>query len=143
MGLGRGGSKHPTSDHPWSPSLGLNSVLQLLSDGGSDAFADSLRILVNEAMFLEGSAFRRLGDPPRPHQPQSLSNRLGPITFAIPLVRGDIDSHLRVENNGVRIWARCRFGPDEEEKSGAGEAAERGERLVKNPRGSWEEAYPR
>lgn len=127
MGLGRGVIKTSNSSPSMATSLALNSVLQLLFDGGSDAFADSLSILVKEAMFLERSAFRRLGDPPRLRQPKTLSTRLGPITFAIPLVRGDIDSHPRVENNGVRIWARCGLGPGEEEKSVEGEVAERGE----------------
>ena len=70
----------------------LNSVLQLLTDDGSDAFADSLRILVNEAMFAERSA--ALGAQPfertearkgyaNGFKPKTLSTRVGPITFAV------------------------------------------------------------
>lgn len=89
----------------------LKSVLQLLSDEGSDAFADSLRILVNEAMFAERSA--ALGAQPfersearkgyaNGFKPKTLSTRLGPITFAVPQVRGDIDFYPSALERGSR-----------------------------------------
>ena len=114
MGLGRGVTKTSTSlphmAHRTHPEL-LNSVLQLLSDGGSHAFADSLRILVNEAMFVERSA--ALGAQPfepsdarkgysNGFKPKTLSTRLGPITFAIPQVRGDIDFYPSALERGSR-----------------------------------------
>ena len=72
-------------DHPEL----LNSVLQLPTDDGSDAFADSLRILVDEAMFAERSAV--LGAQPfertearkgyaNGFKAKNLNTRLGPIT---------------------------------------------------------------
>ncbi len=89
----------------------LNSVLQLLTDDGSDAFADSLRILVNEAMFAERSA--ALGAQPfertearkgyaNGFKPKTLSTRVGPITFAVPQVRGDLDFYPSALEKGIR-----------------------------------------
>ena len=89
----------------------LNSVLQLLTDDGSDAFADSLRILVNEAMFAERSA--ALGAQPfertearkgyaNGFKPKTLSTRVGPITFAVPQVRGDLDFYPSALEMGIR-----------------------------------------
>ena len=89
----------------------LNSVLQLLTDDGSDAFADSLRILVNEAMFAERSA--ALGAQPfertearkgyaNGFKPKTLSTRVGPITFAVPQVRGDLDFYPSALEKGLR-----------------------------------------
>lgn len=96
--------------HLTHPEL-LKSVLQLLSDGGSDAFADSLRILVNEAMFVERSSV--LGAQPfertdarkgyaNGFKPKTLSTRLGPITFAVPQVRGDVDFYPSALERGSR-----------------------------------------
>lgn len=96
--------------HLTHPEL-LNSVLQLLSDGGSDAFADSLRILVNEAMFVERSSV--LGAQPfertdarkgyaNGFKPKTLSTRLGPITFAVPQVRGEVDFYPSALERGSR-----------------------------------------
>ena len=89
----------------------LNSVLQLLTDDASDAFADSLRILVNEAMFAERSA--ALGAQPfertearkgyaNGFKPKTLSTRVGPITFAVPQVRGDLDFYPSALEMGIR-----------------------------------------
>ena len=89
----------------------LNSVLQLLTDDGSDAFAESLRILVNEAMHAE----RSLALNARPFErtearkgyangfkPKTLNTRIGPITFAVPQVRGDLDFYPAALEKGIR-----------------------------------------
>ena len=109
-------------DHP--PLL--KSILQLLTDEGSEAFAASLGILVNEAMraersvVLQARAFRAHGGSHRLRQwprrrkglgrlaggrankPKTLTTRPGPITFAVPQVRGDLDFHPSALEKGVR-----------------------------------------
>ena len=96
MGSGRGASNttntapHMTRhDHPEL----LKSILQLLTDEGSDAFAASLAILVNEAMRAERSAVLQAQPFERTQartgyangfKPKTLTTRLGPITFAVP-----------------------------------------------------------
>ncbi len=80
-------------DHPEL----LKSILQLLTDEGSDAFAASLGILVNEAMRAERSAVLQAQPFERTEartgyangfKPKTLTTRLGPITFAVPQIRG-------------------------------------------------------
>ena len=89
----------------------LNSVLQLLADEGSDAFAESLRILLNEAMYAERSV--ALGARPfertdtrkgyaNGFKPKTLNTRLGPLTFAVPQVRGDLDFYPSALERGTR-----------------------------------------
>ena len=94
-------------DHPEL----LKSILQLLTDEGSDAFAASLGILVNEAMRAERSAVLQAQPFERTEartgyangfKPKTLTTRLGPITFAVPQVRGDIDFYPSALEKGVR-----------------------------------------
>lgn len=89
----------------------LNSVLQLLTDEGSDAFAESLRILLNEAMHAERSValcarpFERT-DARKGYangfKPKTLHTRLGQVTFAVPQVRGDIEFYPSALERGTR-----------------------------------------
>ena len=89
-------------DHPEL----LKSILQLLTDEGSEAFAASLSILVNEAMRAERSAVLQAQPFERTEartgyangfKPKTLTPRLGPITFAVPQVRGDLEKGVRSE----------------------------------------------
>ena len=89
----------------------LNSVLQLLTDEGSDAFAESLRILLNEAMHAERSValcarpFERT-DARKGYangfKPKTLHTRLGQVTFAVPQVRGDLEFYPSALERGTR-----------------------------------------
>ena len=94
-------------DHPEL----LKSILQLLTDEGSEAFAASLGILVNEAMRAERSTALQAQPFERTaartgyangFKPKTLSTRLGPITFAVPQVRGDLDFYPSALEKGVR-----------------------------------------
>lgn len=89
----------------------LTTILQLLSDEGSEAFAKSLQLLVNEAMrqeraqALQAQPYERT-DTRQGHangfKNKTLSTRLGPITFAVPQVRGDIDFYPKALEKGLR-----------------------------------------
>jgi len=88
-----------------------NPSCNCFPDEGSDAFAASLHILVNEAMCAERSAVLRAQPFERPEartgyakgfKPKTLTTRLGPITFAIPQVRGDLDFYPSALEKGVR-----------------------------------------
>lgn len=89
----------------------LTTILQLLSDEGSEAFAKSLQLLVNEAMrqerahVLQAQPYERT-DTRQGHangfKNKTLSTRLGPITFAVPQVRGNIDFYPKALDKGLR-----------------------------------------
>ena len=89
----------------------LQSVLQLLNEEGSDGFAEGLRLLVNQAMQAERSHVlhaqpfertdARLGHA-NGFKPKTLKTRLGPITFAVPQVRGDVDFYPSALEKGIR-----------------------------------------
>jgi transposase-like protein len=92
------------------PAL-LNTVLQLLSSEGSHAFAEGLRLLVNEAMVQERAAAlqahpyertpNRLGFA-NGFKSKTLNTRIGPIQFDIPQVRGDLDFYPSALEKGLR-----------------------------------------
>ena len=92
------------------PAL-LNTVLQLLSSEGSQAFAEGLRLLINEAMVQERAAAlqarpyertpNRLGFA-NGFKPKTLNTRIGPIEFDIPQVRGDLDFYPSALEKGLR-----------------------------------------
>jgi transposase-like protein len=96
--------------HLAHPQL-LQSVLQLLNEEGSDGFAEGLRLLVNQAMqaershVLQAQPFERtearLGHA-NGFKPKTLKTRLGPITFAIPQVRGDVEFYPSALEKGIR-----------------------------------------
>ena len=96
--------------HLHHPHL-LQSVLQLLSDEGSDGFAEGLRLLVNEAMQAERSHVLQAGPFERTDarlghangcKPKTLKTRLGDITFAIPQVRGEVEFYPSALEKGIR-----------------------------------------
>src|ERR1700722_765826 len=89
----------------------LNSVLQLLTDDGTDGLAEGVRLLVDEAMRQERShalqaqpyerTDARLGHA-NGFKPKTLATRIGPIQFKVPQVRGDVDFYPNALEKGVR-----------------------------------------
>lgn len=96
--------------HQPDPDL-LNTVLQLLTDQGSSGFAEGIRLLVNEAMCVErhqalqAQPYERV--PTRKgyangYKDKTLTTRVGPITFDIPQVRGDVQFYPSALQKGLR-----------------------------------------
>jgi transposase-like protein len=96
--------------HPNKSEL-LNTVLQLITEQGTDGLAEGLRLLVNEAMQQERSQALQA----QPYQrtdtrvghangfkPKTVDLRLGPVTFAIPQVRGGLKFYPSALDKGVR-----------------------------------------
>ena len=89
----------------------LTTVLQLLTTEGSGAFAEGLRLLVNEAMVQERSAVLQA----RPYErcdarqgrangfkPKTLATRIGSIEFRVPQVRDGVDFYPSALEKGIR-----------------------------------------
>ena len=89
----------------------LNTILQLITDEGTDGLAEGIRLLVNEAMRQERSQAlnaqpyqrtdERVGHA-NGFKPKTLDMRLGPITFAVPQVRGGLKFYPSALDKGVR-----------------------------------------
>jgi transposase-like protein len=89
----------------------LTTVLQLLTNEGSGAFAEGLRLLVNEAMVQERSAVlqarpyerceARLGRS-NGFKSKTLATRVGPIEFRVPQVRDGVDFYPSALEKGIR-----------------------------------------
>lgn len=89
----------------------LNTVLQLISDQGTEGLAEGIRLLVNEAMRVERShalqaqPYQRT-DARKGHangfKDKTLTTRLGPITFDIPQVRGGVAFYPSALQKGLR-----------------------------------------
>jgi len=96
--------------HQTDPEL-LNTVLQLLTDQGTDGLAEGLRLLVNEAMrqersqVIQAQPYERV-DTRLAHskgfKPKTVATRLDPITFAIPQVRGGVGFYPSALEKGLR-----------------------------------------
>ena len=96
--------------HRTDPDL-LNNILQLISDQGTDGLAEGIRLLVNQAMHGERSqalqakpyerSLTRTGSA-NGFKDKTLTTRLGPITFDIPQVRGDLDFYPTALEKGRR-----------------------------------------
>ena len=96
--------------HHTNPDL-LNTVLQLITEHGTDAFTETIRILVNESMRIERShvlqaqPYERT-DLRKGHangfKDKTLSTRMGPITLAVPQVRGDTPFYPHALQKGIR-----------------------------------------
>jgi len=89
----------------------LNTVLQLITQEGTDGLAEGIRLLVNEAMLRERSHALNA----QPHQrtdartghangfkDKTLNLRLGPVTFDVPQVRGGLKFYPSALDKGVR-----------------------------------------
>ena len=96
--------------HPSNPEL-VNTVLQLLTEQGTDGFAEGIRLLVNEAMrqershALQAQPYERT-DTRQGHangfKPKTVATRIGPIQLRVPQVRGDLDFYPNALEKGVR-----------------------------------------
>lgn len=96
--------------HPNKSEL-LNTVLQLLTEEGTNGLAEGLRLLVNEAMLqertqtLQAQPYER-SDSRTGHangfKPKTLDTRIGSIQFRVPQVRGGLKFYPRALEKGVR-----------------------------------------
>ena len=96
--------------HPEKSEL-LNTVLQLLTEQGSEGFAEGIRLLVNEAMVRERACAlgaepyqrseARLGHA-NGYKDKTLSTRVGRITFDVPQVRGGVEFYPSALDKGIR-----------------------------------------
>jgi len=96
--------------HRTDPDL-LNNILQLISEQGTDGLAEGIRLLVNQAMHVERSQALQAKPYERSltrtgyangFKDKTLTTRLGPITFDIPQVRGDLDFYPTALEKGRR-----------------------------------------
>jgi transposase-like protein len=89
----------------------IDTVLQLLLDHNQDALAQGFRHLVNEAMKAERSyalnaapyerSEERLGYA-NGFKQKTVATRLGPLTFDVPQVRGDLEFYPSALEKGLR-----------------------------------------
>ena len=89
----------------------LNTILQLITDQGTDGLAEGLRRLVNQAMRVERAHVLQAQPYQRTDTRQGYANgykdktfttRLGPIKFDIPQVRGDVPFYPSALQKGLR-----------------------------------------
>lgn len=89
----------------------LNTVLQLITQQGTEGLSEGIRILVNQAMHIERSQALQAKPYERVatrtgyangFKDKTLTTRLGPITFDIPQVRGGIDFYPSALEKGRR-----------------------------------------
>ena len=89
----------------------LNTILQLITDQGTDGLAEGLRLLVNQAMLVERAQVLQAQPYQRTDTRQGYANgykdktfttRLGPIQFDIPQVRGDVAFYPSALQKGLR-----------------------------------------
>lgn len=97
--------------HPQPEDNPLNEIVNLIRSQGTEALAESTRILLNHAMKAERSAALQA----EPHQrtasrrgyangfkTKTLQTRLGEIQVKVPQVRGDIEFYPSVLQRGLR-----------------------------------------
>ena len=96
--------------HPQNPDLSA-TLVQLLTEQGTDGVAECVRILVNEAMRQERSVALRAEPYQRSEarlghangfKDKTLSTRLGAITFDVPQVRGGLEFYPSALEKGIR-----------------------------------------
>jgi len=89
----------------------LNTVLQLITDHGTDGLVEGIRLLVNEAMVQERSQalnaqpYERSSDRTghaNGFKAKTLNLRLAPVTFAVPQVRGGLKFYPSALEKGIR-----------------------------------------
>lgn len=92
-------------------SNAYETAMELLSQAGFDGFAQAFRILLNECMKAERSV--AIGAEPYQRsqerkgrangfKPKTVATRMGPITFDIPQVRGDVEFYPSALEKGSR-----------------------------------------
>src|SRR5574340_1662074 len=89
----------------------VEGLLQQLSENGLGQMGEAVRILLNEAMKVERSQVlqaqpferteRRQGYA-NGYKPKTVATRLGPLTFEVPQVRGDVEFYPSALERGVR-----------------------------------------
>jgi len=89
----------------------LHTVLQLVTEQGSNGLAEGIRLLVNEAMRVERShalqaqPYERT-DTRKGHangfKEKTVVTRLGPVTFDVPQVRGEVEFYPSALQKGLR-----------------------------------------
>ena len=96
--------------HQTDPEF-LNTVLQLLTEQGHHAFAEGIRLLVDEAMRRERSVALQAQPYERTEarqglangfKPKTLTTRIGDITFQVPQVRPGLEFYPSSLEKGVR-----------------------------------------
>jgi transposase-like protein len=89
----------------------LNTVLQLLNDEGTAGLAEGLRLLINEAMVqeraqaLQAQPYERTDartGQANGFKAKTVDTRVGPVTFAVPQVRGGLSFYPGALEKGVR-----------------------------------------
>jgi putative transposase len=89
----------------------LNTVLQLITEQGTDGLAEGIRLLVNEAMLQERAHVLQAQPYERTDSRTGYSNgfkdktvnsRLGPIRLDVPQVRGGVDFYPSALEKGRR-----------------------------------------
>lgn len=97
--------------HQVSDAAVFETVMELLTDAGFDGFAESFRLLVNQAMRIERSdalgakPYQRTDDRKgyaNGYKPKTLATRMGPISLQVPQVRGDVEFYPSALERGVR-----------------------------------------
>jgi transposase-like protein len=97
--------------HPNTDFNAFEEAIQLLTEQGPDAMAETFRILLNHAMQAERS--QALAAQPYERTPERkghangfkrkfLSTRMGNLELAVPQVRGDVDFYPSALDKGVR-----------------------------------------
>jgi transposase-like protein len=89
----------------------LEAAVELLNDNGFEAYAQVLRILLNEAMKIERQqALNAAAYERTPHRkgyangykPKGIDTRMGRITVDVPQVRGDVEFYPSALERGCR-----------------------------------------
>ncbi len=89
----------------------LNTVLQLLTEQGTQGFAEGMRLLVDESMRRERAAALQAQPYERTESRQgqangfkakTLTTRMGDITFQVPQVRPGLDFYPSALEKGIR-----------------------------------------
>jgi transposase-like protein len=89
----------------------LNTILQLLTEQGTNGLAEGLRLLINEAMVQERAHVLQAQPYERTDtrtgysngfKAKNLDTRIGPVTFAVPQVRGGVSFYPSALDKGVR-----------------------------------------
>jgi putative transposase len=89
----------------------IEGLIQQLSQHGLEKMGEAIRILLNEAMKLERTQALQAQPFERTHarqgyangfKPKTVATRLGPLTFDIPQVRGELEFYPSALERGVR-----------------------------------------
>lgn len=97
--------------HQVSDPTVFETVMELLTNAGFDAFAEAFRLLVNQAMRIERAdalaalPYQRTDDRKgyaNGYKPKTVATRMGPIPLQVPQVRGGVEFYPSALERGVR-----------------------------------------